>query len=63
MFISPSIHHVQQWLSGELHVSHSTLVRISLHWFCAYLTAPANEIPSGNLCNAVQCYAVLCNED
>lgn len=41
MFVSPPIHHVQQWLNGELHVSHSTLVRISVHWFFAHLAAPA----------------------
>jgi len=49
MFISPPIYHVWQWLNGELHVSHSTLVRTSVQWFCVPLAAPANKMSSGNL--------------
>lgn len=59
MYISLLIYHLQQWLNGELHVSHSTLVRNSDHWFCAPLAATVNKMPSGNLC----CYAMDCEKN
>lgn len=54
MFTSPLIHHVQQWLNVGLHVSHSTLVKISVHWLYVPCAAPTNKMSSRNL----QCYAV-----
>lgn len=49
MFVSPPIHHAQQWLNGELRVSHSTLLRTSVHWFCVPLAVSGNKMSSGNL--------------
>lgn len=58
VYISLLIYHLQQWLNGELHVSHSTLVSTSHHWLCVPLAATLSSKP-----NVIRKSVLLCNND